>query len=193
MQIRNTTLADKAREPARYGETTRRTKIMSKSKKSTEDGHAALDMAQAMAVVGDFVGTAGDNDLAQGAEALAAAQQIEIHSEVVAALSSDDLERSMKLGAIAGQLNVASEIAYGLQVPELAAFLRTKSEELHAVAVEGVQRFGVSRALSEVMAETSNQIGVLGANEMLEGMARQEVADAAFAMSDDLMAASGQI
>jgi hypothetical protein len=147
-------------------------------------------MADAMAFVGDLMGAAGDNDLAQGAEALAAAQQIEMQSDAVAALSSNDLDRSMKLGAIAGQLGVASEIAYGLQVPELAAFLRTKGEELHAIAVEGVQRFGVTRALSAVMIETSNQIGVLGANEMLEGLARQEAADAAIAASNEFLAAA---
>ena len=32
--------------------------------------------------------------------------------------------------------------------------------------------------------ETSNQIGALGANEMLEGMARQEMADAMADLAD---------
>lgn len=166
-------------------------RMANKGRKKMEDGRATLGVAQAMAELSDVVGAAGERDLAQGADALAAAQQIEMQSDVVSALSSDDLDRSMRLGAIAGQIGVASEIVYGLQMPELAAFLRTKGEELHAIAVNGIQRFGATRALSAAMAETSNQIGALGANEMLEGMARQEVADAALAASNDLTAEAG--
>ncbi len=131
-----------------------------------------------MAELSDVVAIAGGLDLAQGSEALAAAQDIELQSDAVAALSSDDLERSMALGAIAGQIAVASEIVYSMQMPELAIFLPDKGDELHALAVDGVKRFGFSRVLAESMLETSNQIGVLGANEMLEGMARQDMADA---------------
>ncbi len=146
--------------------------------KSRKNGSAAAGGAQVMAELSDVVAIAGMQDVAQGSEALAAAQEIEVQSDIVAALSSDDLERSMALGAIAGQIGVASEIVYSLQMPELGAFLRTKSEELHAIAVVAVKRFGATRVLSAAMAESSNQIGALGANEMLEGMARQEIADA---------------
>lgn len=156
--------------------------MASKSGK-TKNGSAA------MAELSDVVGFAGEQDVAQGSEALAAAQEIEVGSDIVAALSSDDLDRSMALGAIAGQIGVASEIVYSLQMPELGAFLRTKSEELHAVAVADVKRFGVTRALSAAMAESSNQIGALGANEMLEGMARQEIADAMAEVAADEAAA----
>ena len=144
----------------------------------TKNGSATMAGVQAMAELSDVVAFAGEQDLAQGSEALAAAQEIEVGSDIVAALSGDDLDRSMALGAIAGQIGVASEIVYSLQMPELGAFLRTKSEELHAIAVADVKRFAVTRALSAAMVESSNQVGALGANEMLEGMARQELADA---------------
>jgi hypothetical protein len=42
--------------------------------------------------------------------------------------------------------------------------------------------------LADEMLAASNEIGALGANEMLEGMARQEVADAALAASDEMVA-----
>ena len=143
--------------------------------------------AQAMAGIGEVVGRAGELDLAQGSDALAAAQQIEMQSDFVAGLSGNDLDRTMALGAIAGQIGVASEIVFGLQLPELGAFLRTKSEELHAIAVESALRFAAGRALSAAMLDTSNQIGALGANEMLEGMARQELAEAALAASEEMV------
>ncbi len=165
--------------------------MASKSKKAqaengTENGTETLTVidSETMTELSDVVAIAGEMDLAQGSEALAAAQDIELQSDVVAALSSDDLERSMALGAIAGQIAVAAEIVYTLQLPELAIFLRDKGDELHAIAVDGVKRFGAGRALSEAMLETSNQIGVLGANEMLEGMARQDMADAMADLAD---------
>lgn len=144
----------------------------------TKNGNNTVVGAQVMAGLSNVVASAGEQDLLQGSDALAAAQQIELQSDVVEALSSDDLDRSMALGAIAGQIAVASEIVYGWQMPELAAFLRNKSDELHDIAVASVERFGVTQVLAAAMVETSNQIGALGANEMLEGMARQEVADA---------------
>ena len=158
--------------------------MASKSKKAQADGvteNVTIIGSEAMTELSDVVAIAGEMDIAQGSEALAAAQDIEIQSEVVAALSSDDLERSMALGAIAGQIAVAAEIVYTLQLPE---FLRDKGDELHAIAVDGVKRFGAGRALSEAMIETSNQIGALGANEMLEGMARQDMADAMADLAD---------
>jgi hypothetical protein len=154
---------------------------------STTNGNA-LEMAQAMADIGTVVGVAGILDVEQGESALEVAQRLEMQSDVVSALSDNDLDRSMDLGAIAGQIAVAAEIVFSLQMPELAAFLRAKSEDLHDLAVEGVERYGASRVLSDAMLDASNEIGALGANEMLEGLARQEVADAAFAASDDMAA-----
>jgi hypothetical protein len=158
------------------------------SESNSEGNGHAQDMAQAMADIGSVVGVAGIMDVAQGEDALEVAQRIEMHSDVVAALSSNDLERSMDLGAIAGQIAVAAEIVYSLQMPELAAFLRAKSEDLHDLAVEAVERYGASRVLSDDMMAASNEIGALGANEMLEGLARQEIADAALTASDEMAA-----
>jgi hypothetical protein len=149
---------------------------------------AGVDAAVALAGLGTVVGIAGDLDVEQGQDALEVAQRLEIHSDVVDALSSNDLQRSMDLGAIAGQIAVAAEIVYSIQMPELAAFLRDKSDELHDLAVEGVERYGAGRVLADEMLAASNEIGALGANEMLEGMARQEVADAALAASDEMVA-----
>jgi hypothetical protein len=149
---------------------------------------AGIDAAVALAGIGAVVGVAGDLDVAQGEDALAVAQRLEVQSDVIDALTSNDLDRSMDLGAIAGQIAVAAEIVYSLQMPELAAFLRAKSEDLHDLAVEGVERYGAGRVLSDEMLAASNEIGALGANEMLEGMARQDVADAALAASDEMAA-----
>jgi hypothetical protein len=168
--------------------------MTSKSSKAGGNGTVSASQApetgEAMTMMGEILATAGALDVAQGTEALAAAQQLEVQGDVVASLGDDELDRSMELGAIAGQLAVASEILYDLQMPEMASFLRASSDSLHSIAVEGVHRYAASQVLSESLLATSNQVGVLGANEMLEGMARQDAADAVLAASEDLAAAS---
>jgi hypothetical protein len=98
------------------------------------------------------------------------------------------LARAMELAAVAGQLHVAADIVSAREMPVLAAFLEDKGNLLRVFAVDAVKRAGAGRVLAQAMAETSEKVGDMGANEVAEGLIRMAVAEEGAERSADLFA-----
>jgi len=128
-------------------------------------------------------------DIAQGAEILAASEDLEIQSILVSGLSEEDLRLGMEMGAIAGQLAVAADVVAMLDMPVLAEFLANRGDDLRDLAVDAIIKFGATRAMSQTMEGIGARIGAMGADEMVEGMARRTVAEAAAQRSEELAVA----
>ena len=84
---------------------------------------------------------------------------------------------------------VAADVVALREMPILADFLIDKSEELRDLAVDAIVKFAAARALAGTIAATGAKVGGLGANEMVEGLDRLAVAEAAAQRSEDLAAA----
>jgi hypothetical protein len=122
--------------------------------------------------------------MAEGADMLAESQDVEVQSEIVRSLGEADLEFAMAIAAISGQIAVVGDIATLRDMPVLAIFLENKGAALHELAVESIVKFGATRAVAKSMARTAGRVGALGADEMVEGMARLEVAAKGAAVSE---------
>jgi len=116
-----------------------------------------------------------------------------VQSAVVSAMSEADLRRGMEIAAIAGQLWTVSDVVGALRAPVIADFLEAKSEELQAIAVKTLLRFGATRALSEAMAKTSAEVEGLGKDEVTEGAIRLTMSDIAEEQSQDLAQAGVEL
>jgi hypothetical protein len=155
-------------------------------------GADEIAVAEGLSKISDVVGAAGIVDVAQGAELLEHSEDVEVQSQMVGFLSEADLEHSMGIAAIAGQLAVVADIVTMREMPVLAAFLETKGNMLHQLAVETIIKFGAGRALAASLADTAARVGELGVNEMEEGIARVGVAERASEASDALAAAGAR-
>ena len=69
---------------------------------------------------------------------------------------------------------------------------RTGASRHHQLAVEAIVKFGAARVVAGTLRQTADQVGGIGANEMVEGMARIEVARKAAAASE-AMATEGAL
>ena len=146
--------------------------------------------AEFMAQLSEIVAGAGATDVAQGAELLALSEDIQAMSAVVALMSTDDLDHGMELARIAGELWTASDVVALLDMPVLSDFLEQRGERLQQIAVDTIVRFGSTRALSKLVAETGATVGDMGTEEMAEGLTRS-VASAAMAASSQEFAEAG--
>ena len=150
-------------------------------------------MAERTAFVSEVVRAAGAADMAQGAEILAASQDIEVQSILISGLGEEDLRLGMEMGAIAGQLAVAADVVAMLDMPVLAEFLANRGDDLRDLAVDAIIKFGATRAMANTMETIGAQVGAMGADEMVEGLARRTVADAAARHSEDLAMARSSL
>ena len=151
------------------------------------------DDSERLEVISQVVAAAGVNDIAQGAEMLTHSDDIAVQSALVASLAQEDLELSMKMAAIAGQLEAVGDLALLMDMPTLAEFLDSKSDELQDMAVDTLLRFSATRALSQIMGETSAGIAELGVNEMAEGVVRMSVAEDVADRGEELMDAGAEL
>jgi hypothetical protein len=139
-----------------------------------------MAVGEELSLLSDYVAGAGVRDVVEGAELLAFSDDVAVQGAVVGALAEEDLEQAMELAAIAGQLWTVSDVVDVLDMPVLSAFLEARGEALQQMAVDTIFRYGATRALSDVIAETGLDIGVLGEVEIAEGadrlMAAEEMA-----------------
>jgi hypothetical protein len=75
-------------------------------------------------------------------------------------------------------------------MPVLAAFLEQRGEWLQEIAVETILSFGATRAVAEAMGETGARVAGLGAEEMVEGVARG-IASETLAVDSEALAEAG--
>jgi hypothetical protein len=122
-----------------------------------------------------------------------ASDDLSVMSAIVAGMSADDLEEGMELAGISGQLVAASDVLEELDMPILSAFLYDRGEWLREIAVNNMLRFGATRALSEAMAETQEQIEELGTDEVNEGLTRMALSEDAAIASEELAAAGARL
>ncbi len=139
-------------------------------------GVDAMVVGDRLETISQVVAAAGVNDIAQGAELLSHSDDIAVQSALVASLAQEDLELSMNMAAIAGQLEAVGDLALLMDMPTLAEFLDAKSDELQDMAVDTLLRFGATRALSQLIGKTGEQVADMGVNEMAEGVVRVAVA-----------------
>lgn len=85
-----------------------------------------------------------------------------------------------------GQLAVAADVVAMLDMPVLAEFLADKGDDLRDLAVDAIIKFAAAHAMANTMESIGAQVGEMGADEMVEGLARRTVADAAAQHSEDL-------
>lgn len=156
-------------------------------------GVDALVVGDHLAAISEVVAAAGVNDIAQGTELLTHSEDIAVQSALVAALAEEDLALSMKIAAIAGQLEAVGDLAILMDMPTLAEFLDSKSDELQNLAVDTMMRFSATRALSQLMGETSEGIAEMGVTEMAEGVVRMGVAEGVAARGEELMDAGAEM
>nr|NIV35401.1 hypothetical protein [Anaerolineae bacterium] len=139
------------------------------------------------AVLSETVGIAGVSDVAQGAELLDASDDLAEMGAFVAAMSTEDLERGMDLASLYGELVVAGDVMAEMGLPVMAAFLADRGQWLREIAVDELRQYGASRALAELMEDTSQQVADLGIGEALaeagiemtaEGLADMAAAEA---------------
>ena len=110
---------------------------------------------------------------------------------MVASLNADDLEDTMEIASISGEIAVISDVLAELDMETMSDFLLSRSMRLRELAVDNIMRYGAIRALTETMEDVEAEIAELGENEMAEGSARLDLADAA-AASSEAMAAAGE-
>lgn len=149
-------------------------------------GQDALYMAARRASLADLISAAGVNDLMQGADMLAASEDIGTMSTVVHSLNEEDLQGVIEIGAISGELAVLGDVLATMEFETMAAFLRGRSQRLRELALENILRYGALRALGDSMRETGATVGTLGEEEVAEGEARLDLAEAAAANSQAL-------
>ena len=153
---------------------------------SVTRGVDALEVSERAALLSETVAAAGVADMAQGAELLAASDDLAVMSAVVAGMSSEDLERGMDLAAIYGELSVVGDVVAALDMPVLAAFLEDRGDWLREIAVDDLLRYGATRALSEAMEETGQEVAGLGSGEVAEGLVRLAASEEMAARSEAL-------
>ena len=90
----------------------------------------ALLVAQRVSDLSNVVAVAGVVDMAQGAELLSHSEDVAAMSAIVGLMGEDDLERGLELARLAGELEAVGNVVTRLQMPVLAAFLATRSEQL---------------------------------------------------------------
>ena len=140
---------------------------------------------------GNRASSAGVNDLMRGADRRAASDDIPTMGAVVHALNEEDLEDVIEIGAISGELAVLSDVLAAMAFDTMSEFLLSRSQRLRELAVDNILRYGAVRALSESLHETSATVGALGEEEVAEGEARLDLAEAAAANSQALAEAGG--
>ena len=143
-------------------------------------------VADRMARLSNVVAAAGVLDMAEGADMLAASQDVEVQSDLVAVLERRRPEIRHGPGRDRRQLGVAADIAELRDMPILAEFLADKGDELRDLAVDAILKFAAARALAGTIAATGAKIGGMGADEMVEGLARLSAAEAVAQRSDEL-------
>ncbi|NOX61103.1 MAG: hypothetical protein GXP42_04035 [Chloroflexi bacterium] len=156
-------------------------------------GVDAVAAAERAAVLSEVVAAAGVADVSQGIELLVSSEDIAVQSELVKSMSEQDLSLGMNMAAIAGQLEAVADVALMLEMPTLAEFLDTKSDELQDMAVETIMRFSAARALAASMRETGVDVAALGANEVAEGLTRMAVSGEMAAQSEALAEAGAEM
>jgi hypothetical protein len=164
--------------------------------KGTRDLTRAQDekvMSERMAVLSDVVTVAGVVDIAEGAEMLAASDDVGVMSALVGMMSVGDLEHGMGLARLSGELQTAHKIVEAVQMPVLATFLSERAARLHEMSVEQIRLAIATEGVSQILAGAGKQIGTLGENEVEEGIARLQVAEAASEESEAMRKASEQL
>jgi hypothetical protein len=149
-----------------------------------------MDVAERVAALSDIVAEAGVTDVIEGAELLTASEDVEVQSAIISLMADGDLAESMDIAAISGQLFAVSEVMDAIDMPVLAAFLETKGEQLHEIAVDTIFRYSATRALGDAMAETGRELDAMGEREVAEGADRMAAAEGLAESSED-MAAEG--
>jgi hypothetical protein len=76
-----------------------------------------------------------------------------------------------------------------LEMPVLADFLVTRSDDLQQIAVDTIIRFGSNRALSHMIAAKGLEIEEMGVEEVSEGLTRVAASRALAERSEGLAAA----
>jgi hypothetical protein len=149
----------------------------------------ALLVAKRVSDLSEVVATAGVVDLTQGAELLAHSEDVAALSAIVGLMGEDDLERGMQLARLAGELEAAGSVVSRLQMPVLASFLVSRSNQLQGIAVDTIVRSGGTRALSQVIAAKGMEIEEMGIEEASEGLARLAASEAMVERSEQLAVA----
>lgn len=156
-------------------------------------GQAALYLAGRRASLSDLEAAAGANDLMQGVDMLVASEDIDAMNAIVHSLNEEDVAEAMEIGAVSGELAVVSDVLATLEMDTLSDFILSRSQRLRELSVNNIIRYGALRALNETLGQTGEKIAALGEEEVAEGQARLDLADAAAANSEALAAAGEEM
>ena len=87
---------------------------------------------------------------------------------------------------MSGELSAVAAVVSRIGMPVLAAFLADRGDLLLDVSVDSIVRAGGTRAIARALAETGEQVELLGAEETAEGLTRVVVAGGLAARSNEL-------
>jgi len=147
-------------------------------------------VAERLQALSEVVGAAGINDIAQGEDLLDAAEDVDAMSAIVGLMSLSDAERGLAVGRVAGELATLAEVADEMNMPVLSLILDSRSDQLKSIASDVILHAAAERSLSQLMAATGRQVGLMGADEVDEGILRAEAAEIAAQRSAELAEAS---
>lgn len=154
-------------------------------------GQDALYSAEQRARLSELVEIAGETDIDQGTEMISAASDVALMNAAIATLNEDDLADAMEIASISGELAVLADVVAEMELTIISDFLFQRSERLRELSSANMMRFGSMRALVEGIEDSSGDLAEMGDDELAEGMARLELAEAAMANSE-AMAAVGE-
>jgi hypothetical protein len=164
-------------------------KVASASSNLTRAADAAL-VAERMQDLSEIVAAAGVVDVEEGVEMMMKGGDVKAMSAIVGLMSEEELERGLALARVAGELSTVGDMMDVLQMPVLAEFLADRGQQLQDIAVDQLLRFTSTRALAGAIKEAGEHIEAMGEDEVVEGMMRGAVSEAAAARSAELSAAS---
>ena len=155
----------------------------------TRAADAAL-VADRMQELSEVVSAAGIVDVEEGVDMIIKGGDVKAMGAIVKLMSKEELERGLELARLAGELWTVSDVADLLDMPVLADFLEERSSRLQDIAVDQLLRYTGTRALAGAIKQAGEDIEEMGEDEVVEGMLRGAVSDAAAQRSAELSAVS---
>ena len=153
----------------------------------------AAVMAERVQELSDLVGAAGVVDVEEGVAMIMKGGDVKAMGAIVRLMSREELDRGLELARLAGELWTVSDVAGLLDMPVLAEFLEERGMRLQEIAVDQLLRYTGTRALAGAIKTAGEDIEAMGEDEVVEGMMRGAVSEAAAKRSAELSAASGAL
>jgi hypothetical protein len=155
----------------------------------TRAADAAL-VSERMQDLSEIVAAAGIVDVEEGVEMMLKGGDVKAMGAIVGLMSKEELERGLALARLAGELSTVGDMMDVLQMPVLSEFLADRGQRLQDIAVDQLLRFTGTRALAGAIKEAGEHIEAMGEDEVVEGMMRGAVSEAAAKRSAELSVAS---